>query len=315
MKVMRFFLLALAFSVVAASSVGESPSQRPVIDVHLHAGPTNWTGPGTPNDPANEAHLLNILSQMDRHNVRLAIISGPMDFVDYWKKKAPQRFIASVMFPCDGGRAPLDGRQCFSSNSVLPDLDWLRNRYSSRTLGAMGEITAQYAGLSPSDGSLEPYYAVAEEFAIPVGVHTGISYPGTPYKCCPKFRAALGKPLLLEEVLVRHPKLPIYAMHAGYPYVEEMIALMALYPQLHIDISAINLMPSALFHTYLRQLIDQGFGKQILFGSDNFPLGDSINSIESAGFLTEEQKSDILCANAARFFKLEVDSICKNEGA
>jgi hypothetical protein len=81
----------------------------------------------------------------------------------------------------------------------------------------MGEITAQYAGLSPSDASLEPYYAVAEEFGIPVGVHTGLSYPGTPYKCCPKFRAALGTPMLLEEILVRHPKLRIYAAHAGYP--------------------------------------------------------------------------------------------------
>jgi predicted TIM-barrel fold metal-dependent hydrolase len=91
-----------------------------------------------------------------------------------------------------------------------------------------------------------------------------------------------------------------------------MLAMMVIYPQLHADISAINyLMPKAIFHNYLRQLIDHGFGKRILFGSDDFPLADSINSIESAEFLTEEQKSDILCANAARFFRLEVDSVCK----
>ncbi|HSE39851.1 MAG TPA: amidohydrolase family protein, partial [Acidobacteriota bacterium] len=181
---------------------------------------------------------------------------------------------------------------------------------------AMGEITTQYAGLSSSDPSLEPYYAMAEEFAVPVGVHTGLSYPGTPYNCCPKFRTSFGRPTLLEEALVRHPKLRAYAMHAGLPYEEEMLAMMVMYPQLHVDISAINyLMPRAMFHTYLRQLIDHGFSKRILFGSDDFPLAESIDSIESADFLSEDQKTDILCANAARLFQLEVDSVCKKNEA
>jgi len=309
---MRFDSLLVLVSLLIPYGAGkDSPSQRPVIDVHLHAGPKGWSGPGAPSDPANDNHLHGMLSQMDRYNVRLAVISGPMDFVEYWKKKAPERFIASLMFPCDGGRAPLGGRQCFSSNSVLPDINWARDRYSHGYFGAMGEITAQYAGLSPSDPSLVTYYALAEEFQVPVGVHTGLSQPGTPYKCCPKFRAALGTPLLLEEVLVRHPKLRFYAMHGGYPYVEDMLAMMVLYPELHLDISAINfLLPKDIFHAYLRQLIGHGFGKRILFGSDNFPLAESINSIESAEFLTEEQKSDILCANAARFLRLE-ESVCK----
>jgi predicted TIM-barrel fold metal-dependent hydrolase len=64
-------------------------------------------------------------------------------------------------------------------------------------------------------------------------------------------------------------------------------------------------------HPYLKKLIDHGFAKRIMFGSDDFPMAESINSIESFDFLTEEQKSDILCANAARLFRLEVDSVCK----
>jgi hypothetical protein len=312
---MKFAALAiLIFSIVAADVATDTTARRPVIDVHLHAGPKNWTGAGTPNDPANEEHLRNAIAQMDLHNVKLAVISGPMDFVEHWKKTAPERFIASVMFPCIEGRAPLGGRQCFPSNSDFPDVQWLRDHYKKRLLGAMGEITTQYAGLSLSDPSLEIYYAMAEEFSIPVGVHTGLSYPGTPYNCCPKFRTSLGRPSLLEETLVRHPKLRVYAMHAGLPYEEDMLAMMVMYPQLHVDISAINyLTPRNFFHTYLRQLIDEGFGKRILFGSDDFPLAESIDSIESADFLSDEQKSDILCANAARFFQLEVDAICKND--
>ncbi|MGH2376668.1 MAG: amidohydrolase family protein [bacterium] len=284
--------------------------------MHLHAGPAGWTGPGAPNDSVNERHLGDVLATMDRHGVRLALISGPMEFVEFWKSKAPDRFVASVMLPCDRGVAPLGGRQCFSSGAVVPELAWLRSRYSSGALGAMGEITAQYAGLSPADASLEPYFSLAEELDIPVGVHTGLSHPGTPYHCCPKFRAGLGRPLLLEEVLVRHPKLRIYAMHGGSPYAEEMLAAMALYPQVHIDISAISyLMPRPHFHAYLRRLVDHGFGDRILFGSDNFPLGDCIDAIESAAFLSEEQKADILCRNAARFLRLDADQACTSTGA
>lgn len=312
---MRFRSLLIVASVAWGTGRADPPPDRIVIDVHMHAGPANWGGAGMPSDPANEAHFRSVLSKMNGRNVRVAIISGPIEFVEYWKRKAPERFVASPMFPCDGGVAPLGGRQCFASGSAVPDLAWLRSRYSSGAFGAMGEITAQYAGLSPADSSLEPYYSLAEELDIPVGVHTGLSYPGTPYKCCPKFRAALGRPLLLEEVLIRHPRLRIYAMHAGYPYAEEMLAAMMLYPQLYVDVSAINyLMPRPLFHAYLRRLVEHGLGKRILFGSDDFPLSDCIDSIEAAGFLSEEQKTDILCSNAARFLRLD-PGLCKRAGA
>ncbi|MGH9868146.1 MAG: amidohydrolase family protein [Candidatus Polarisedimenticolia bacterium] len=314
---MRFRLsLACAFLIagIVAGDVGAAP-RRAVIDVHLHAGPAGWSGPGEPNEAENEKHLREALAAMDSHGVRLAVISGPMQFVEYWQKKAPNRFMASVMLPCEGGVAPLGGRQCFSSGSVFPDLAWLRSSYASGALAAMREITAQYAGLSPADPLLEPYFALAEELDIPVGVHTGLSYPGTPYQCCPKFRAGLGRPLLMEDVLVRHPKLRIYAMHGGSPYAEEMLAMMLLYPQLHIDISAINyLMPRSQFHAYVRHLVENGMGKRILFGTDDFPLGDCVDSIESAEFLSEEQKVDILCSNAARFFRLDDERLCKRPG-
>jgi predicted TIM-barrel fold metal-dependent hydrolase len=64
----------------------------------------------------------------------------------------------------------------------------------------------------------------------------------------------------------------------------------------------------------LRGLVEQGMGKRILFGSDDFQLGDCIESIESASFLTEEQKADILCGNAARFFRLDADGVCRRTG-
>ena len=81
-----------------------------------------------------------------------------------------------------------------------------------------------YIGLAPSDPSLEPYLAVAEELDVPVGFHTGIASANTPFDCCPKFRIGLGNPALIEDVLIRHPKLRVYLMHAGRPFLEETIA-------------------------------------------------------------------------------------------
>ncbi len=313
--VRRRALVTAALLLAAGAGRAEQPSKRVVIDVHMHAGPAGWSGAGEPEDPNNEAHRRDVLSEMDRNNVRLGIISGPIEFVEHWKRKAGERFVASPMFPCDEDVAPLGGRRCFPSAAPVPDLAWLRDRYASGAFGAMGEITTQYAGLSPADASLEPYYALAEELDIPVGVHTGLSFPGTPYTCCPKFRAALGRPLLLEEVLVRHPKLRIYAMHAGAPYLEELLAVMVLYPQLHADVSAINfVMPRPLFHSFLRRLVDHGLSARILFGSDGFPMRDCIDAIESAEFLSEDQKADILCRNAARFLRLDADAACRASG-
>lgn len=180
----------------------------------------------------------------------------------------------------------------------------------------MGEITAQYAGLSPSDPSLEPYLALAEELDIPVGIHTGMSFPGTTYSGYPDFRLRLGNPLLLEELLNRHPKLRVYIMHAGYPYLQETIAVLNLYPQVYADIAVINwIRPRAEFHEYLRRLVEAGFGKRIIFGTDQMAwpeaIGMAVEGIESADFLTEEQKRDIFYNNAVRFLRLDQQAVSK----
>ena len=52
-----------------------------------------------------------------------------------------------------------------------------------------------------------------------------------------------------------------------------------------------------------------GFGKRVVFGSDQMQWPDAIalgvNAIESADFLSAEQKRDILRDNAVRFFRLD----------
>ena len=118
-------------------------------------------------------------------------------------------------------------------------------------------------------------------------------------------------PLLLEEVLVRHPKLRLYIAHAGYPYLQETIAIMLLYPQVYADISIINwgTFHEDFYKFYLPRLLQAGFGKRLMFGSDQMiwpdAVGMAIKGIEKADYLTNEQKRDIFYNNAVRFLRLE----------
>ncbi|HEY0731228.1 MAG TPA: amidohydrolase family protein, partial [Chitinophagaceae bacterium] len=143
------------------------------------------------------------------------------------------------------------------------------------------------------------------EFDVPVLIHTaGIGPP------LHKFRSAAGTPLLLEEVMVRHPKLRIFVENTGYPYLDEMITMMYQYPQLYGDLSTITwIIPRSAFYDYLKRLIEAGLGKRLMFGSDQMRwpemIGKAIEAIEEADFLTNEQKRDILYNNAVRFLQMD----------
>jgi predicted TIM-barrel fold metal-dependent hydrolase len=296
----------------------DAPKQRPpIIDMHLHALPAKgWPGgpsvicPGMdfaafdprgkwdPNHlwetcpnalvaPATDEELLReILAVMDRYNVVLAATSGSPEHVRRYRQAAPNRI--------------LPGSNTLVANIGTPDS--LRELIRKGEIAILGEIAPEVEGISPDDEILEPYFALAEELDIPLGFHVlsgNIHF-------APRNRAALNNPLLLEKMLNRHPKLRIYVMHAGWPMLNEMISLLAFYPQVYVEVAGIDwLLPRKEFHRYLRGLVEAGFGKRIMFGSDASMWPETLaigsEAIEAADFLTEVQKRDILYNNAARF--------------
>ena len=79
---------------------------------------------------------------------------------------------------------------------------------------------------------------------------------------------------------------------------------------MYVDVAVINwALPRPEFHSYLRRLVEAGFGERIMFGSDQMvwpdAIGRAVEGIESATFLTAQQKRDIFYNNAARFLRLE----------
>jgi predicted TIM-barrel fold metal-dependent hydrolase len=286
-------------------------TRRPIIDVHMHSYPVDAQMPKPLVNPitgkelaisSGAEHYTACLAEMKRHNVVKGIVSGGngdrLQAALDWRDRDPGRFIAG---------ASIRG----SEDTPLPDLDVLRKGFAEKKFRVLGEVTAQYAGATLSDPRFDPYLSLAEEFDIPVALHTGSMPPGTTQDpCCLKARAHFGNPGLVEDALNKHPKLRLNLMHGGYPYLEETIALFMLYPQVNADLGAIDwLLPREAFHSYLRALTSAGHGKRLMFGSDHMfwpdAIGLAIDAVESASFLSESERNDIFYGNAVRFYKLE----------
>jgi predicted TIM-barrel fold metal-dependent hydrolase len=123
--------------------------------------------------------------------------------------------------------------------------------------------------------------------------------------------------LQLEDVLVRHPKLRVYIMHAGYPLLDDLLALLFAHPQVHLDVSSIVYTePRPAFYRYLQGIVEAGYGDRVMFGSDQmiWPgiIEPAIAAIEDAPFLDAAQKRAILYDNAARFLRLTPEEIAEH---
>ena len=200
-------------------------------------------------------------------------------------------------------------------------IDELRALHRAGQLAAFAEVSIQYRGLRADDPRFAPYFALAEELDIPVGIHLGEGPPGAArFPGYEDYRASLTTPFQLEEVLRRHPKLRIWVMHYASPLVDEMIAMMFTHPNLYVDVSCNNWgFPRAQFHDALKRMVDAGFEKRILFGSDQMywpdAIGEAIKAIDTAPFLSPAQKRDIFYNNAARFLRLQPGDTATRQSA
>jgi hypothetical protein len=308
--IMTKLLIVLALlPSIATQNTG--PYRGPIIDVHLHAQTPESLAQPVPNPATGEMspktaeeHMTRSLAIMKERNVVLGIVSGSaLADVEAWDTAAPDRIIKGLS---------IDDPTRF----IAPeDLDRL---FREKRLDAFGEVAAQYAGYSPSDPAFDAYWAVAAKHGVPVGIHTGGAPPGTPYTCCPKFRLALGDPLLLEDLLVKYPKLRVYVMHAGGFFPQNALMLMTMYPQVYVDISTLTWTPIAgdllepfLIEAKRRRLLDR-----VMFGSDQMrwpeAIALAIDRVNRLSFLTVDEKEDIFYDNAAKFLGLTAEEIARH---
>lgn len=316
-------IFSLGFLLFQACDAIGQELPLPVIDMHLHARdasnppmkiclPVAVHGVDDPqcSEPllspdTNESLMHDTIAILERRNI-IGVISGyPLERVHRFLKSAPHRMIPAY--------------QLNLGHDEYLSPEEFRQHVENRDFKVLGEIENQYAGIAPNDERMNPYWEVAEKLDIPVALHLGEGYPGVSYDGSQTYRIRLGSPLLLEEVLIRYPKLRIYVMHYGSPLVDEMIAILFSFPQVYVDIGGNTwAYPKEFFYGQLRKFIDAGFEKRIMFGSDQMRWPDliekSIEIIINAPFLNQEQKRNILYNNAARFLKLSDEEIAQHHG-
>lgn len=344
MKLSNAVALLLLASCAAAHGA-QAADRAPIIDMHLHASAPDGQGPPplamcAPMaempawDPGAGAYAdlfmtftqqpdcadpiwsartddemrERTVAQLQKYNVIGVLSPDKPAYLPAWRKAAPGRIIPSDV--------PFDILAIDAATVAK-----VKAMKAAGDLAVLGEVGTQYRGIAPDDPRLAPFWKMAEDLDLPVGIHLGTGPPGAPYLApdLVDYRARLHSAMTIEEVLIRHPKLRVYLMHAGYPMLDDLLAVLYTHPQVYIDVGVIvYTQPRAAFYRYLQAVMDAGFGKRVLFGSDNMiwpeTIERSIRTIDEAPFLSATQKRDILYNNAARFLRLDKGEIARHAG-
>ncbi|MFL6276550.1 MAG: amidohydrolase family protein [Blastocatellia bacterium] len=315
---MKYGALLAVFLIACSPSAGQTPTKRikagdyKALDVHLHAtspepykqadsasfGAHRKTANRMVTDPA--MLLKQTIAYMDRNNVRLGLLSGENDLVQSWAKAHPGRFLPS--FTPDTSPDTKDHRA--AAMQFEREIDQGKWR-------AMGELGLAYDGLALNDPVLFPYYEVCERKGIPVFFHTGLDGPEPQQLVSPKFRIELGDPLLLQDVVIRFPKLKIVIMHMGWPFADHAMYMLYAYPNVYLDTAVVNwILGPSVFNRMLKEAVETVGSDRILFGSDQMVwpqmITPAVQAIKRADYLTAEDKRRILWENAASLLRVKL---------
>jgi predicted TIM-barrel fold metal-dependent hydrolase len=294
LSIVPFFLLAQAPAKIIDMHVhsytqSDFGQREPAADYYGHKGSSNA-----------EDHRIATFAAFKKWNIVKAVVSGNPESVENWvAKDSSHRIIPGVLM--------------FAPGDYGMDSAKFEQLVKDKKIEVFGEIGAYYSGTTLSDSAWQPYLRICEKYDIPVAVHTGGGDPGGTYSWSPKARLKLGDPYLIEDVLVKYPKLRIYLMHAGAEeWHEHALRLMAYYPQLYTDIAVmlwVEPNTQRVVKEFLHNAKQAGYLKRVMFGSDQmiwpYAIEKSIRFLNSLDFLTKQDKEDILYNNAAKFLKLK----------
>jgi hypothetical protein len=112
-------------------------------------------------------------------------------------------------------------------------------------------------GLPINHRDYYPFYAKCVELDIPVVMQIGHSLEMMPNE--------MGRPVHLEDVLLYFPELRVVAAHTGWPWVEELISLSLVYPNVYIGTTAHA--PEYWDQALVQYMNTRGIGK-VIWGTD-----------------------------------------------
>ncbi len=271
-----------------AAAVGTSAAQRPA-----GYGMANYErifrSRRDGGDPRPDTETDDYLKMLDRLGIVRSVPFGASnDEVAELLRDYPNRFI---------GLARISGLH------GMGGVRELERRVREQGFHALG-VSALVDAIPASDRRYYPLYAKAAELDIPVRIYSSMSYAtDRPYD--------LGHPRHLDQVAIDFPELTIIGGLGGWPWVNEMVAIVRRHPKLYLDTSAHRA-------KYLGQ---RGSGWEMLLQFGNTLIQDKVLVGLSAGLVSQSYETLIgeymalplkdtvkekwLYHNAARVFGIE----------
>jgi predicted TIM-barrel fold metal-dependent hydrolase len=149
-----------------------------------------------------------------------------------------------------------------------------------------------------NDRAVYPFYEVVAAAKLPVVFHTGHSGIGTGMRGGGGVRLKYGQPMLIDDVAVDFPDMPIILAHPSFPWQDEALSVCMHKPNVYIDLSGWS---PKYFPPNLVQYSNTLLKDKVLFGSD-YPLITPDKWLEEFAKLPikDDVRPRILKANAIR---------------
>ena len=161
-----------------------------------------------------------------------------------------------------------------------------------------------YEPFYPHDKRLKVVYDLAEEFDVPVMIHSGDTYS-------PKGKLKYAHPLEIDEVAVDYPNVKFVICHLGNPWLTDAMEVVYKNANVFADISGLILGEfTQAFEDYMSDEIEDvityaGEPEKFLFGTD-WPICSMRSYLEFVGRLelSARDRRLLLYENTRRLFKL-----------
>lgn len=233
------------------------------------------------------------VDQMTKSGVSLAVLQaeysyGDVEFLNRQVGETVKRHPDTLI-----GFAGIDP---LATNDPVADLDRYVNEWDMKGLNLQPWVQGIYC----NDKRLYPLYSYCQQKDIPVTIHASINFSVTK-------KIDYSHPLYLEEVACDFPKLTIIANHAGWPWVNEMVAVAWKHTNVCLEMGGVSpkymVMPGTgweLFLTYGNSVLQD----QILFATDSIIPHERVVKELDLLPLKDTVKEKLLYKNALRVLNI-----------
>jgi predicted TIM-barrel fold metal-dependent hydrolase len=172
-----------------------------------------------------------------------------------------------------------------------------------------------YEPFYPHDSRVHVVYELAEEFGVPVMIHSGDTYH-------PRGKLKYAHPLEVDEVAVDHPKVNLVICHLGNPWLTDCMEVVYKNKNVYADISGLVLGEfTEAFEDYMEEQIGDvilyaGEPDQFLFGSD-WPICSMKSYVEFVKQLKmpDADRHALFYENTRRLFRLPLPALAEGADA